>query len=185
MDSFVARDKSSLNSIFDKPSTLSVFSKGVSVQMSMVSLSGILVKGESTCRLHIKFSATCSTISSAKASESITVYSLQVKDFKIGTRNYASLQVGVVIADKKSRKGRQSSMVSLCTLQSPYIIPGLVPNELRDLFVYSNILLNATNFLKILSTRFSWWTAKLEIPLFFRLIFSSFHASYRFSILSK
>ena len=91
MDSFVARDKSSLNSIFDKPSTLSVFSKGVSVQMSMVSLSGILVKGESTCRLHIKFSATSSTISSAKASESITVYSLQVKDFKIGTRNYASL----------------------------------------------------------------------------------------------
>ena len=48
-DSFVARDKSSLNSIFDKP-TFSVFSKSALVQMSTVSSSGMFVKRESTSR---------------------------------------------------------------------------------------------------------------------------------------
>ena len=62
-DSFVASDKSSLNSIFDKPSTFSVFSKSVLEKISIVSSSGMLVERESTSRLPIKNSESCSTIS--------------------------------------------------------------------------------------------------------------------------
>ena len=58
--------------------------------MSIVSSSGMLVKRESTSRLSIKNSESYSTISSAKADEPFTVYSLLVKDFKIGTRNLAN-----------------------------------------------------------------------------------------------
>ena len=68
-----------------------MFSKGALVQMSIVSSSGLLVKRESTSRLPIKNSEPCSTIYSAKANETLTVYSLLVKDFKIGTRNFANL----------------------------------------------------------------------------------------------
>ena len=39
----------------------------------------------------MKNSESYSRISSAKANESFTVYSLLVKDFKIGTRNFANL----------------------------------------------------------------------------------------------
>ena len=46
-------------------------------------------KKESASRLPIQNSESCSTISSAKANESFTVYSL-VKDFKIGTKNFAN-----------------------------------------------------------------------------------------------
>ena len=52
-------------------------------------------------------------------------------------------------------------MISLWTLQSPYLIPGLVPTDLKDSLISSDILLIATSFLKILSTRFSCLTAKL------------------------
>ena len=77
------------------------------------------------------------------------VYSLLVKDFKIVTRNFANLKVGVLIADKIGRKGGQLSIISLQTLQSPYIIPGLVPIGFRDLLFSSDMLLDATSFLKI------------------------------------
>ena len=59
--------------------------------MSIVSSSGMLVKRESKSRLLIKNSEPCSTICSAKANESFTVYSLLVKDFKIGTKKIANL----------------------------------------------------------------------------------------------
>ena len=49
----------------------------------------MLVKRESTSRLPIENSESCSTISSAKANEPFTVYSLLVKDFKTGTRSFA------------------------------------------------------------------------------------------------
>ena len=81
----IVREKRSLISIFDKPSTLSVFSKSVLVQMSIVSSSGSYVKRESTCRLPTKYSGSCSKISSAKLNEHFTVYSLLVNDFKIRT----------------------------------------------------------------------------------------------------
>ena len=66
----------------------------------------MLVKSELTSRLPIKNSKSCATISS-DVNESFTVYSLLVKDFKIGTRNFANLWVGVLIANKIGRKGRQ------------------------------------------------------------------------------
>ena len=73
--------------------------------MSIVSSRGVLVKRESTSRLPIKNSKSCSTVSSAQANESFIVYSLLVKDFKVGTRNFANLWVGVLVADKIDRKG--------------------------------------------------------------------------------
>ena len=71
LDSFAARDKSSLNSIFDKP-TLSIFLKIVLAQMSIVSPRGILEKSQSTSRLTIGNSESSSTISSEKPNESFT-----------------------------------------------------------------------------------------------------------------
>ena len=50
----------------------------------------MLVKRESTSRITIKNSESCSRISSAKTNESFTVYQLLVKDFKVGTRNIAN-----------------------------------------------------------------------------------------------
>ena len=57
--------------------------------MLIVCSSGMSVKRESISRLPIKIVASCSTISSAKANESYTVYSFL--DFKIGTRNFTNL----------------------------------------------------------------------------------------------
>ena len=51
----------------------------------------MLVKRESTSKLSIKNSEPCSTISSAKAYESFTLYWLLDKDFKIGTKVFANL----------------------------------------------------------------------------------------------
>ena len=55
--------------------------------MPIGSSSGILVKRESASRLPIKYSQSCSTISTAKSNESFTIYALLIKDFKIGSRN--------------------------------------------------------------------------------------------------
>ena len=81
-DSFVASDKSSLNSIFIKPTILSVISKTVLAQMSIVYSSKMLVKRESTSRFPRKSSESCSTISSTNAYKCFTVNSLLVKDLK-------------------------------------------------------------------------------------------------------
>ena len=50
----------------------------------------MLVKRESTSRIPIRNSESCSTIFPAKTSGSFTVYPLLVKDFKVGTRNFAN-----------------------------------------------------------------------------------------------
>ena len=69
--------------------------------MLIASSSGILVKIESTSRrLPIEHSEFCSIIFSVKTNVYFIVYSLLVKHFKIGTRNFANLYVGVLIADK-------------------------------------------------------------------------------------
>ena len=57
----------------------------------------------------------------------------------MGNRNFANLQVGVLIADKIVRKAGQLLMISLRTLQIRYIIPDLAPTGLRDLLVSSDI----------------------------------------------
>ena len=51
----------------------------------------MLVKRESTSKLPIKNSESCSTIFSSKVNESFTVYPLLVKDFKIGRKNFDNL----------------------------------------------------------------------------------------------
>ena len=56
---------------------------------------GMLGKKDSTSRLPITNSGSCSIISLAKANTPFTLYSSLVKDFKIGTRNFANLLVGV------------------------------------------------------------------------------------------
>ena len=76
--------------------------------------------------------------------------SLVVKGFKIGTKNFASLQVGVFKADKIGRIGGQFPTLALCTLHEPYMIPGLVPTGFKDFLVFSVILLDSTNFLRTL-----------------------------------
>ena len=53
--------------------------------------SGMSVERESTSRLPIKNSESCLTMSSAKASESFTEYSLLVKDVKTGLRDFSNL----------------------------------------------------------------------------------------------
>ena len=58
--------------------------------MSIVFSSGMLVKRESTSRLLMKNSEICSTISSAKANEFFTVWSLLLEDFKIVTRKFTN-----------------------------------------------------------------------------------------------
>ena len=81
--------------------------------MSIVSSSGTLVKRESTFRVSIKNSESCSAIFPEKANESFTVYSVLVQDFKIGTRYFVNLLVEVLIAAKIGGKGGQLLMISL------------------------------------------------------------------------
>ena len=81
------------------------------------------------------------TISSAKANEFFTVYSLLIKDFKTSTRKFANLWIGALIADKIAD-----------TIADK--IAALVPTGLRDLLVSSDILLDATSFSKILAKFF-------------------------------
>ena len=73
--------------------------------MSVVSSSEMLVKRES--RPPTKNSEHFSIISSAKSNHCFTVYSLLVKDFEIGTRNFTNQWVGVLVADKIGRKVRK------------------------------------------------------------------------------
>ena len=93
----------------------------------MVSSRGMLVESESMSELPMKLLESFSTISVAKLNKPLTVYSLLVSGSKIGTKYLASFCVGVCQANKISLKGGQQGTHFLCTLQEPYIIPGLVP----------------------------------------------------------
>ena len=113
----------------------------------MVSSRGLLAKTESISKLPMKLLESCSTVSEAKLNESLTVYLLLVYGSKIGTKYFASLYVGVCKAGKIRLKGGQPSTYFLCTLQEPYIIPGLVPTVFRCLCVFSYMLLESISFL--------------------------------------
>ena len=76
---------------------------------------------------------------------------------------------------KICRKGGSLLLISLRTLPSPYIVPGLVPTSLRGLVISSGIQLDATSFLKILSIRFPWLTVQLKVSSFFRLPLNNNH----------
>ena len=55
------------------------------------------------------------------------MYSLVVKSSSVGTKNFASLYVGVPMTDKIGLKDGRPSVAILWTLAKPYIIPGLEP----------------------------------------------------------
>ena len=74
--------------------------KGLLVQISMVSSSGISVKSESISKLSLKLLESCSATSVAKLNESLTAYLLLVNGSKIGTKFFARLHVRVSKVDK-------------------------------------------------------------------------------------
>ena len=117
------------------------------VQISMVSSRGMLVKSESISKLSMKLLEPCSTISVERLNESLTVYLLLVNGSKIGTKYFASFYASVFKADKIDLKGGEEPTHFLCTLQEPYIIPGLVLTSFRCLSVSSDMLLESTRFL--------------------------------------
>ena len=78
---------------------MSLFLKRSLVQILMVSSLGMLVKSESTSKLHMKLLEFCSTISVAKLNESLTVYLLLVNGSKIETKYFASFYVEVCKAN--------------------------------------------------------------------------------------
>ena len=49
----------------------------------------------------------------------------------------------------RSKRREQLSITSLWTLQSPYIITGLVPTGFRDLLVSADMLLDVTSFFNL------------------------------------
>ena len=126
---------------------MSLFLKRLLVQISMVSSRGMLVKSESISKLPMKLLEYCSMIPVAELRKSLTVYLLVANSSKIGTRCYTSLYVVLCKADKIGLRGGQLSTHFLCTLQEPYIIPGLVPTGFRCLRVSSDMLLESTSFL--------------------------------------
>ena len=92
----------------------------------MVSSRGMLVKSESTSRLPMK----------------VSKYSKFIKrtEESLGTKNFASFELGVPIAESIGLNGEQTSVMVLCTLQSPYRIPGLLPTALIFLYCLVNKL---------------------------------------------
>ena len=142
---------------------MSLFLKRSLMQISMVSTRGMLLKSESISKLPIKLQETCSKISVAKLNGS-----------KIGTKYFASLYVGVCKANKIGLKGGQPFTHFLCTLQEPYIVPGLVPTGFRCLRVSSDILLKSTRFLKIFINVFFLTGNKIQKNLAFNSSFLKF-----------
>ena len=67
------------------------------------------------------------------------MYSLIVRGCSIGTKNSASLYVGVPMADKIGLKDAKPSVTILWTLAEPYIIPGLQPEGLKSLYCLMKI----------------------------------------------
>ena len=73
----------------------------------------------------------------------------------MGTKNLARLYVGVCKANKIDQNRGQPSTCCLCTLQFPYIIPGLVPTGFINLHISFGILPESPRFLKMVSICFS------------------------------
>ena len=69
----------------------------------------MLLKSESVSKQPIKLLEFWSITSVPKLSESLTVYLLVANGFKIGTKNFAGLYIGVCKADKIGLKDEQTS----------------------------------------------------------------------------
>ena len=85
------------------------------------------------------------------------MYSLVVKDSSIGAKNFASLYVGVPMADKIGLKDGRPSVTILWTLAEPYIIPGLEPEELKSFYCSMEISFLSLRFLRTSVTLFFIW----------------------------
>ena len=93
----------------------------------------MLVKGDSISKLSIKGSESKLCCSCANVKESL-VYSLVVRGSNIGIKNFASLFVDVLMAEKIGPKDGRPSVIILWTLAKPYIIAGLEPEEIKSLY---------------------------------------------------
>ena len=109
------------------PSVTSTLLYSKLVQILMVSSRDILRKTEFTSRLPKKNLQPRFTISSVKAKESFKVNLLNVIEESLGTKKFASFQLGVPIAESKVLNGGQTSVIALCILQSLHKIPALLP----------------------------------------------------------
>ena len=98
-------------------------------------------------KLPMKLLESCSAVSVAKLSESLTVYLLVVNGSRLDTINFVNLYVGVCKADKIGQKGGHPSKHFLCPFQEPDIIPGLVPTGFKCLCVFLEMVLESTSFL--------------------------------------
>ena len=85
----------------------------------VVSSNGMLVKRDSTSRMAMKSPGSWSAISLANSKLFFTVYIWVVIGCRRGTRNFARLFVGILIADIIGLKGGQLSANCLWTLQRP------------------------------------------------------------------
>ena len=65
------------------------------MQLSIVLSTENMVRSDAISILHINQKGSCSQISLAKWNESLTVYSLLVRVYNVGTKNLARLCVGV------------------------------------------------------------------------------------------
>ena len=70
----------------------------------------MLVKSDSTTKLAIASLESKLSSSSGNVKESLIVYSLVVRGSSIGTKNFASLYVGVLMADRIGLKAGRPSV---------------------------------------------------------------------------
>ena len=103
----VVKDRSSLDPLFFKPWTMSLFLKRLLVQILMVSSRLMLVKNESISILSMKLLEYCSTISEAKLNGSLNVYLLVVSGSYIRFFLLASTSIKIRIRSKRSIQNKQ------------------------------------------------------------------------------
>ena len=85
----------------------------------------------------------------------LTVYSCLAKVFNIRTKTLVRLYVGVRKVRRISLNGGQPSTFCSGTLQSPSILPDVVPTGFIDLSISFDMLLKSTKFSGIVFMRFS------------------------------
>ena len=104
----VVKDRSSLDPLFFKPWTMSLFLKRLLVQILMVSSRLMLVKNESISILSMNLLEYCSTISEAKLNGSLNVYLLVVSGSYIRFFLLASTSIKIRIRySKRSIQNKQ------------------------------------------------------------------------------
>ena len=83
------------------------------------------------------------------------MYSLVVRGSSIGTKNFASLHVGVPMADKIGLQDGRPSLTILWTLAKPYIIPSLETEGFKSLYCSMEISFLFLRVLRTPVTKFS------------------------------